>query len=191
MEKHNNIVRLDRIFTEYKERFIRFALSYVRDVDVAEDLVMEAIMYYWENRDTLINVENVPLYILTIIKNKSLNYLNRLRTWDEVSDRIITDKEWDLKMRISSLESCDPENLFCEEVQQLLEQTLNKLPEKTRRIFLLSRDDEKNYKEIAEITGLSTKSVEFHISKALKHLRKRLKDYLPLLLPVFDFFYDR
>lgn len=191
METQNNIVRLDRIFTEYKERFIRFALSYVREVDVAEDVVMEAIMYYWENRNSLASVENVPLYILTIIKNKSLNHLKRLRTWDEVSDRIITDTEWDLKMRIASLESCNPESLFCDEVQQLLEETLNKLPEKTRRIFLLSRNEEKNYKEIAEITGLSIKSIEFHISKALKLLRKHFKDYLPFLLPVFDFFYDR
>lgn len=182
---------MDRIFTEYKERFIRFALSYVREVDVAEDVVMEAIMYYWENRNSLASVENVPLYILTIIKNKSLNHLKRLRTWDEVSDRIITDTEWDLKMRIASLESCNPESLFCDEVQQLLEETLNKLPEKTRRIFLLSRNEEKNYKEIAEITGLSIKSIEFHISKALKLLRKHFKDYLPFLLPVFDFFYDR
>lgn len=191
LEKLKDIARLELIFKEYKERYIRFALSYVRNKEVAEDLVMESIMYYWENRTILTEVKNVPLYILIIIKNKCLNYLQRLKTWDEVSDRIITDQEWDLKMRISSLSACNPEMLFCDEVQGLLKKAIAELPQKTKEIFLLSREEEKSYKEIAEITGLSVKSVEFHVSKALTHLRKRLKDYLPLLLPVFDLFYKQ
>lgn len=189
MENRKDIARLELIFREYKERYTHFALSYVRNKEVAEDLAMEAIMYYWENRASLKDVRNVPLYILVIIKNKSLNYLQRLKTWDEVSGRIITDQEWDLKMRISSLSACNPELLFCDEVQGLLKKAIEELSPKTKEIFLLSREEEKSYKEIAEITGLSVKSIEFHISKALTHLRKRLKDYLPLLLSVFDFFY--
>lgn len=191
MENQKGIALLELIFKEYKERYIRFALSYVRDREVAEDLVMEAIMYYWENRLLLNEVRNVPLYILTVIKNKCLNHLQRLRTWNELSEKILTDQEWDLQMRISSLSSCDPESLFCDEVQLLLKKAIDELPEKTKEIFLLSREEEKSYKDIAQITGLSVKSVEFHISKSLNHLRKRLKDYLPLLLPVFDFFYQR
>ncbi|MDD4514202.1 RNA polymerase sigma-70 factor [Massilibacteroides sp.] len=190
MKEQKNISKIDQIYSEYKERYIRFALSYVRDKDTAEDMVMEAILYYWENRASLTDVKNIPLYILTVIKNKCLNYLQRLRSWNDLSDKILTDQEWDLKMRISSLSSCDPAMLFCDEVQVLLRKAIGELPEKTRAIFLLSREDEKSYKEIAEITGLSVKSVEFHISKALTHLRQRLKDYLPLLLPVFDFFYN-
>lgn len=191
MENQKDISCLELIFKEYKERYIRFALSYVRNKEVAEDLVMEAIMYYWENRQALTDIRNIPLYILTIIKNKCLNHLQRLRTWSELSEKILTDQEWDLQMRISSLSSCDPERLFCDEVQLLLKKAIEELPQKTKEIFLLSREEEKSYKEIAEITGLSVKSVEFHISKSLNHLRKSLKDYLPLLLPIFDFFYQR
>lgn len=191
MKKEKNIVRLDQIFIEYRERYIRFALSYVRKIEVAEDLVMESIMYYWENRSNLKEVENVPFYILTIVKNKCLNYLQRLRTWDNINDRILTDKEWDLKMRINSLEACNPQSLFCKEVQQLLSQALEELPEKTKKIFLMSRDEGKSYKTIAKSTGLSVKSIEFHISKSLSFLRNRLKDYLPLLIPIFNFFYEK
>lgn len=93
-------------------------------------------------------------------------------------------------MRISSLEACNPQSLFSEEIQQLFDKALETLPEKTRRIFMMSRSDEKSYKEIAEAMNLSTKSIEFHMSKALSVLRIALKDYLPLLLPVFEFFYS-
>ena len=92
-------------------------------------------------------------------------------------------------MRISSLEACEPEALFSNEVQDLIQKTLDKLPEKSRRIFIMSRYEGKSYQTIAKETNLSVKSVEFHVSKALAALRKELKDYLPALLFVFDFFY--
>ena len=92
-------------------------------------------------------------------------------------------------MRISSLEACEPETLFSNEVQELVNQALAKLPEKSRHIFIMSRYEEKNYQTIAKETTLSVKSIEFHISKALNLLRKELKDYLPCLLFVVDFFY--
>lgn len=93
-------------------------------------------------------------------------------------------------MRISSLEACEPEALFSAEVQELIKKTLDKLPEKSSRIFMMSRYEGKSYQTIARETSLSVKSVEFHISKALTALRKDLKDYLPALLSVFDFFYN-
>ena len=81
-----------------------------------------------------------------------------------------------------TLEACDPEELFSSEAQRLIDETLESLPEKTRTIFIMSRYENKSHKEIAEHLDLSTKSIEFHISKALGVLRKRLKDYLPFFL---------
>ena len=64
-------------------------------------------------------------------------------------------------MRISNLEACEPETLFSREVQDLLRQALDKMPDKTRRIFIMSRYEGKSYPTIAQETGLSVKSVEF------------------------------
>lgn len=189
MEKQTDLF-FNQILVKYKHRYIRFAQSYVHDIDEAEDLVMDSLLYYWENRENLSKVENVSMYLLTVIKHKCLNYLQRQSTRDDLSEKILSDKEWDLQMRISSLEACNPQSLFSEEIQQLFDKALETLPEKTRRIFMMSRSDEKSYKEIAEAMNLSTKSIEFHMSKALSVLRIALKDYLPLLLPVFEFFYS-
>ena len=79
--------------------------------------------------------------------------------------------------------------MFSSEITRILEDTLASLPEQTRQIFIMSRYEGKNYQTIAKETNLSVKSIEFHISKALNLLRKELKDYLPCLLFVVDFFY--
>lgn len=189
MEEENDVKLFNHIFQVHRERYIRFACSYTFNRETAEDLVAESLLYYWENRHRLQEVKDVPLYILIVVKNKCLDYLQRERTWDHVAENLLSNKEWDLQMRITSLENSVPETLLSKEVQELIDKALAKLPEKTRHIFLLSRYEGKSYQAIAEETGLSVKSVEFHISKALTSLRKELKDYLPSLFFLFDFFY--
>lgn len=190
MDEKAYIKLFNYIFTTHRERYIRFAYSYTYNREVAEDLVAESLMYYWENRNRLQDVEDIPLYILIIIKNKCLDHLQRERTWNNIAENLLSNKEWELQMRISSLEACEPETLFSKEVQELIKQALDKLPEKSSRIFIMSRYEGKNYQTIAHEMNLSVKSVEFHISKVLAALRKDLKDYLPALLFVFDFFYN-
>ena len=172
MDEKTDIKRFNNIFVTHRDRYIRFAYSYTYNQEAAEDLVTESLMYYWENRHRLEEVKDIPLYILVTLKNKCLDYLQR-----------------ELQMRISSLEACEPETLFSNEVQELVNQALAKLPEKSRHIFIMSRYEGKNYQTIAKETNLSVKSIEFHISKALNLLRKELKDYLPCLLFLLDFFY--
>lgn len=189
MDEKTDIKRFNNIFVTHRDRYIRFAYSYTYNQEAAEDLVTESLMYYWENRHRLEEVKDIPLYILVTLKNKCLDYLQRERTWNNIAENLLSNKEWELQMRISSLEACEPETLFNNEVQELVKQALAKLPEKSRQIFIMSRYEGKNYQTIAKETNLSVKSIEFHISKSLNLLRKELKDYLPCLLFVLDFFY--
>ncbi|WP_373719840.1 sigma factor-like helix-turn-helix DNA-binding protein, partial [Bacteroides heparinolyticus] len=83
------------------------------------------------------------------------------------------------------LEACNPSDIFSEEVMNIIQNTLQSLPQQTSRIFSLSRFENKTNREIAAELNVSIKDVEYHISKSLKVLRKALKDYLPL----FYFFF--
>jgi RNA polymerase sigma-70 factor (ECF subfamily) len=177
----------NQLFTTYKERFIRFAYTYVRDLSIAEDFTIESFMYYWENRKTVDTCSNPPAYILTTLKHKCLNHLQSLQVHQDVSEKLRQQALWELGIRIQSLEACEPYELFTEEIQKIVNQSLNNLPERTREIFLLSRKNNYSHKEIAEKLALSTKSVEFHISKALKVLRENLKDYLPVIAFLYLF----
>lgn len=185
MEKTTDLQAFNQLFTNYQGRFIRFANTYVRDMAVAEDFTIEALMYYWENRHMLDTDSNVPAYILTIIKNKCLNYLQHLQVREEANEEIKNQADWELNTRISTLEACDPNELFSAEAQAIVNKTLASLPEQTRTIFMMSRYENKSHKEIAETLGITTKGVEYHITKALKKLHANLKDYYPAFFFLF------
>lgn len=148
----------------------------------AEDIVLESLMSYWENRSTIHPDSNTRAYVLTIVKNRCLNYLNHQRVRQSAEEYLLKAEEWELDLHINSLKAFEPDQVFSEEIQQIVEDTLNKLPEQTRLIFIKSRYENYSHKQIAEEMGLSTKSVEFHITKALKVLRIALKDYFPAFL---------
>ncbi|MDR1500322.1 MAG: RNA polymerase sigma-70 factor [Tannerellaceae bacterium] len=168
----------NRLFIEYRERFVRFAYTYIMDQTVAEDFTTEAFLYYWENRDSLAPGSNIPAYILTTIKHKCLNYLTHARVRDTAAEDIHDHVEWNLNMRIATLEACDPDGLFRTDAQLIVDKTLGSLSGRTRHVFVLSRYHNKSHKEIASILQISPKAVESHICKALKALRLSLEDYI-------------
>lgn len=181
MKESTEIQTFNHLFTNYKGRFVHFARTYVDDEMMAEDIAVESLMYYWENRKKLDAHSNIPAYILTVIKHKCLDHLRHLRTQEDFAEYLQSYETRKLNLRIATLEACNPERIFSEELQNLVDKTLDILPEQTRDIFIRSRYDNQSHKEIAEALGVSTKTVEFHITKALKVFRVALKDYLPAL----------
>ncbi len=171
-------------------KFVRFAYSYTRDMPVSEDFVTESFMSCWVNRDSLGEDFNLKAYILTSIKNKCLNHLRNIQLQENILKKISEHSDWERSMRINTLEACDPNEIYSEELQTLLDKALDTMPEKTLAVFMASRYQDKTYKQIAEEMSLSTKGVEFHIAKALKILRKYLKDYLvSALILIFTLFF--
>ena len=77
-------------------------------------------------------------------------------------------------------------SLSVEEIKATMAQSIQQLPEKTRQIFVLSRYEQQSHREIAERLDLSEKSVEYHITQALKYLRVELKDYLPFIFVLWQ-----
>lgn len=176
--KMNDLEHFNRFFQEKQSAFIRFAQTYTHDLYASQDIVMEAMTAYWENRHVLPAEMNASAYVLTIVKNKALNYLKHLQCRDNASEYLTSHQQWEISNRISTLEACNPESLFTDEIREIVKKVLAELPPTTARIFILSREENKSYKEIAELTGLSVKTVEYHMGKALQSLRVALKDYL-------------
>ncbi len=171
-----------RIYDDLYPGFVRFANSYVRDHAVAEDIVAESIIYYWERRSSFSTDINVPAYILTAVKHKCLNQLRHQAIKEENSDRLMNYHQWELATRISTLKACDPEELFTSEILSIVNDTLERMPERARQVFIMGRLENKSRNEIAEYLGISPKGVDFHMNKALKMLRKSLKDYYVVML---------
>lgn len=172
----------NQLFIDYQSRFIRFANSYIRDIEMAEDITIESLMYYWENRSRLQSETNVPAYVLTVIKHKCLNYLEHIQTVKMVSREMYSDVEWEFATRITTLEACEPYELFTSEMEEIIKNTLDSLSDQTKNVFVMSRFQNKSHKEIADALNIPTKRVEYHITKAIKALRVSLKDYMPVLI---------
>lgn len=175
----------DRDFAKIYERNYRrsflFAKSYVHDDMVAEDIAAESLLKFWQIcREKEEDVSEAML--VTILKNKSIDYLrsaiHKQVSLDDMNEMVVRN----LEIQISSLELCEPNELFSEEINTIVKETLKTLPELTREIFLLSRSKNLSVKEIAERKQLTSKAVEYHITKSLKVLRIALKDYLPIYL---------
>lgn len=172
-----DMAAFDRLFGEYRPRFLRFARGYVADPAEAEDIVMESFVAAWRHRETL-TAETFPPYTLTIVKNKCLNWLRGQAVRLRAAESLHSHNTQVLRTRIATLEACNPEELFSKEARRIVDRTLAELPERTREIFIRSRFRGQSYKEIADEMGITVKSVEFEISKAMKRLRVALKDYL-------------
>lgn len=175
----------NEVYTSYYKKSFFFAKSYVHDDLAAEDIASESLIKLWEKLKTE-KIDYIEPLLLTILKNKALDYLKHEEVKRTAFESMVDWHQQELSIRISTLESCDPNEIFSDEVESIIRETLKLLPEQTRRIFLLSRFENKSNKEIAEQMGISIKGVEYHISKALKALRITLKDYLPLF---YFFFY--
>ena len=172
----NDLASFNKFFTENQHRFIRFAWTYTRDEVVAEDIVMESLMAYWENRDHMTPEINPAAYVLTVVKNKCLNYLRHLQLVNDVSDRVASHSEWELSNRIATLDACEPNALFASEVQDIIDRVISRLSATTARIFLLSRYDNKSHKEIAEIMGKTSNWARVVFFRGKQKLKEELEN---------------
>lgn len=171
----------NQIYTKYYDKARRFVYFYVRDNTATEDIVADSFIKLWETMKKEVVDEPVGL-LLTILKNKSLDYL---KVQAHTQERLQYMAEWqqrELAIRISTLDACNPNDIFSSEIRQIVARTLKELPPQTRKIFMMSRIKNKSVKEIAEELNITVKGVDYHIGKALKALRFALRDYLPIFL---------
>lgn len=177
------------IYTKHYKSSFLFVKSYVHNDMAAEDIVSESLISFWQTlKKEIVNHPNSLLLI--ILKNNTLNYLKHQSVRITALESISSTMTRDLNYRITTLEACDPKEIFSSEINDIIEKTLSALPEQTRRIFEMSRYDSLSVKEIAGELSISTKSVEYHITKSLKALRVALKEYLPLISILYKSYFD-
>ncbi len=158
------------LFFEFFSSLCVFAHKYIDSWETCEDIVQDNFYKIWRNRKSIEITTSARNFLITSVRNSCIDYLRKQqneRNWQENENE---DKQTynDLYSHI--------------ELEQMLNEALTKLPDNIREIFEMNRFEGKTYKEIAEIKQISVKTVEANITKALKHLRIELKDYLPLVL---------
>ncbi|MCL3779572.1 RNA polymerase sigma-70 factor [Prolixibacteraceae bacterium JC049] len=180
MRTNQNILSFNTIYKEHYAGSFRFVKSYVHCDAGAEDIVSESLIKLWNKIKEQNTLELKPL-LFTILRNATIDYLRHEMVIKKSLKAYQEKQSQELNFRISLLEAYDPIELFSSEIQEIYQETLEKLPAKTRRVFELSRLEGKTYKEIAKHLNISTKGVDYHIGIALKNFKISLKDYLPVI----------
>lgn len=178
---NERLYNFNEIYTTYYQRSYLYVNSYIHDEMAAEDIVSDALIRLWERMKEE-EIGSVKAFLFTILKNNALDFLKHQAVKRNVHGALELVLARELEIRRNSLESSDPREIFSNEIHQIMEATLQLLPDKTRQVFIMSRFENKSHKEIAELLGISIKGVEYHIAQSIKALRSALKDYLSLLI---------
>lgn len=168
-------------FTNYFNRICQFAITYVKEEDVAKNIVQDAFVKLWENRYNISENSSIFSFLLTITKYDCLNYIKHQQVENNFKRRV-EDKHKLLELNYSALQQLEVESIDYGKLLQILESTVSSLPPQCQQVFRLSRYENLTNNEIANKLQISNKAVEANITRALKVLRIKLKDYLLLLL---------
>lgn len=162
-----------KLFTDFFAPLCVYAHRFVEDLSISEDLVQDVFFNLWKNRKSLEIRTSTRNFLVTNVKNSCIDYLRR----KEVEARYTAAQS----QNTDSI--YDTEDLYIiSELEENINKALAKLPDKIRIVFEMNRFQDLTYAEIAQQKEISVKTVEAYMTKALKHLREELKDYLPFIL---------
>ncbi len=177
--ERNIISGLDRtafeeLFRTFFPGLVLFAMKYVPDQDTAKEIVHNVFLNLWEKRTKVDTASPLKSYLFTSVHNRCLNHIRDQKKFDRDESHI---------ERLDSAEFADgTDRLEEQELEQRIYDALQALPDKCREVFTLNRFEGLKYAEVAEKLGISVKTVEAQMSKALKILREKLIDYLTMLI---------
>ena len=169
------------LFREYYVGLCSYSRRYVGRKDIAEEIVSDTFLRIWETRETIQINTSVKAYLFHAVCNNSLNYIRKLKK-EEILDEYFMETSSENIGFASISEEIEEQSLTFERINEKIEEAIDQLPEQQQKVFRLKRFEGKKNKEVAEILGLSIKTVEMHLSKATLNLRKNLKEYLPSFL---------
>lgn len=164
----------EQLFKAHFKALHAYANAILKDEDDAEEIVQNMFLKFWEKRDLLTVQTSLKAYLYKCVYHDSLNFLKHQKIKNKYQDFASYTMNTKNEPASSKVEMT--------ELTFNIGLALNKLPEQCRTIFQMSRFEELKYKEIADRLGLSVKTIENQMGKALRILRLELADYLSLIL---------
>ena len=167
----------EQVFKMYYKNLHSYVCGILKEETYAEEIVQQVFFKLWDKADAISISGPVAAYLYRAVHNESLNYLKH----QKVKSAHRMHVAYSMKDAVENA----PKTLQAKELEKKIQESLNELPEQCRTIFQMSRFEDMKYREIADALGIAIKTVENQMGKALKILREKLIDYLPLLILFF------
>ncbi len=174
--KNGDYPAFSSIFTAYYQDLVIFAARFTYDLNNAEDIVQDTFVRLWEERQFIKVTVSLKSYLLKTVQNKCIDWYRHKKI---------------MKTHIDSVMGNSPQLIYDtdsyilhSELQEQIEAALGKLPEEISETFLMNRSKGLKYHEIADLLGVSVRTIEVRIGKALHMLRDNLKEFFPVILGI-------
>jgi RNA polymerase sigma-70 factor (ECF subfamily) len=166
--QRGNVKAFELLYQQYHARLYNFCLSIIRNKLDAEGMVQDVFIAVWENREKLDESKSFSGFIFSISKNKALNRIKQ-----NLSRKVYLEY-MQMENQAQNYMASDIES---RELMDYLLKTIQELPDKTKQIFLLSRNEGLTYKQIASKLDVTENVVDHEIRKSLKYIKEKLSDF--------------
>ncbi|MFC1724158.1 RNA polymerase sigma factor [candidate division KSB1 bacterium] len=164
------------LFDKYSVPLLDFAFSYLKDSQLAEDIVQDVFVNIWLKKENLNPELSIKSYLYKAVQNQVFKHYRRLKLVQKASEYMV--------LNVEQTENPD-ESFDKNELSKIVQGSVEKLPDKCREIFILNRYHDLKYAEIAEIQNISINTVKTQMGRAFKMLRKELAYFLTVLIYLF------
>jgi len=168
----------EQVFKMHYKNLHAYACAMLKDEDEAEEVVQQVFFKLWERSHHLSFSGSVAAYLYRAVHNESLNWLKH--------QKIKAGHQLHIAYSMKNKSETIAGKMQQKELEKKFRQALNELPEQCRTVFQLSRFEDMKYREIADKLEISVKTVENHMGKALKLLRTKLVEFLPLFILLLE-----
>jgi len=171
-------VAYETLFRLYYAKLLHLAKNYLVYQEDAEHIVQNIFLKLWEHKSKFTQVTNINNYLYTMCKNACLDQLKHEKIKVKYATHVVQKNS----IHTAFMEDEAASLLLENELENQIFKSIELLPTKCKQVFMKSRIEGLNHKEIATELGISKKTVENHITKALGHMRLQLKEFLTLFL---------
>ena len=163
-----NDAALAELYDRYWEAIFTYVIKVLKDEQEASDIVQETFIAIWQKRGDLSDIQSLKAYLFSIARYKSLRSISLQLTQEKYKTSLLQYfRDYDHSPEL---------NMIGSEMETFLESQIQRLPDRMREVFLLSRKEHLSYAEIAERLEISDKTVKKQIHNALKFLRSKLDE---------------
>ena len=167
--KEGNQKVFQKVVFKYSDLLLAFSIGFVHKREVAEEIVSDAFVTLWRQRDHITEINDLKAYLYILVRNASISYLRKTNGRKEISLETLEDY---YTLPLSGPETDD----ITEDILNQINLAIEQLPPKCKMVFTLAKVQGMKYKEISDVLGISVKTINNHIANALVHISQSLEE---------------